>query len=618
MTKDELINYKKTLSKLTQEQLKERDLSYLRKLATGELQGPPIGYSSLDKPWLKYYPEPMYAERKPYNKIIDYIKDTWQGFENDIMIHYYGLDITAKEFFENVEKTAKSLKTLGLDKGDTIIVNLDSVPEFMYLFFAAECLGINVKNKIGADASEIAEVLDESNAKYLFIHDYISRADVETIYQSTTLKNIILVNCVEHLGEDLSSLRPHIRTHLLSRYHNDNLNNKHNILWNDFLNLGNTYTGNTYIPSTEDTKLFSAYTSGSTGARKEVIHTSKTIIEMLNQMIFPMPPSSTRETWFWPIYPPSLVAAIVAYLCMPLAQGKKIILDPYFDFKDIDLEIMHYEPNSTGLVPVFFESLIESERIPENYDMSYLKVLGFGAEALPQNLITRIENFTKKHNCLAQLNGGYGNSEGGSEMTIAFTNEILKTGSSGFPLINTTVSVFEPGTEHELGYGEIGEFCKAGPGIMLGYANEEDTDKTIRTHSDGRKWLHTGDLGFITPEGFVFVFGREGIKIFSNKIVYPLIIENKISDIEGVKNAIIVSGDSKKHPMYQAPYLFVVPMEGIDYSQLASKINDQLPNILLPEEMPEEVRLIDTKPITHFKVDKKLLRRKYNITTINK
>lgn len=617
MTKEELLEFKRKLSKLSEEERRERDLNYLRKLATGEIQGPQVGYASIDKPWLGYYPEEMFFERKKYNKIIDYIKDTWHGFEDDVMIHFYGSDITAREFFSKVEDTARSLKSFGLKKGDTIVTNLESVPEFMYLFFACEIIGVNVKNKIGANAMEIANVINESNAEYFFTHDYTSKDDIDIIYNNTKLDNIIMINCVEYSNGDISNLRPHIRECVLSRYTSDKSNDSRNISWKDFLFYGKSYSEEIYVESDENTKMFSAYTSGSTGARKEVIHTSQTILEMLDQMIFPTPRGEKRETWFWPIYPPSLVAAIVAYMCMPLAQGKKIILDPYFDYHDIDIELMHYEPNSTGLVPVFFESLIESKRIPEDYDMSYLKVLGFGAEALPKKLISRVEEFTLKHNCGAQLNGGYGNSEGGSEMTIAFTNEILKTGSSGFPLINTTVSVFEPGTEYELGYGEVGEFCKAGPGIMLGYASEQDTAKTIKIHSDGRKWLHTGDLGYITKEGFVFVFGREGIKVYSDKVVYPLIIENKVSNLDGVKNAIIVSGDSYEHEGYQAPYLFIVPLEGVDHDKLLSEIESMLKEVLLEEEMPEDTYIIDSKPITHFKVDRKVLRKEYNITTNN-
>lgn len=613
MTKEQLLAYKEKLSKLSSKETKERELSYIRKLGTGEIQGPPVGYASIDKPWLAYYPEIMYTERKQYNKIIDYIKDVWKEHDNDDMIHYYGKDITAKEFFENVERTAKSLKTLGLNKGDTIITNLDGVPEFVYLFFASEIIGVNVKNKIGADSSELVEVINESNAKYLFTHDYTTREEIDKVYNETKLNNVVIIKPLEN--GNVNSLRDNIKKCIESRYVGEPSAHYRNIKWKEFFEMGKSYPLETYVMSDENTKLFSAYTSGSTGERKEVIHTSKTFLEMLDQMAFPTPQGESREKWLWPVYPPSLVAVIVAYMCMPLVQGRYSILDPYFDYKDTDLEMMEYEPNSTGLVPVFLEALIESKRIPENYDMSYLKILGFGAEALPRKFVQKIEDFLSNHNCRAPLNGGYGNSEGGSQITIAFNNDILKSGSSGFPLINSTIAVFKPGTEEELGYGEIGELCKSGTGIMLGYKTEEETNKTIKIHKDGKKWLHTGDLGYVTREGFVFVFGREGIKVHLNKNVYPLVIENKVTDLDGVKTAIIVSGDSKKNKGHRAPYLFIVPEENVDKEILACNIEDQLKNVLLEEEIPEETYIIDEKPISHFKVDRKVLRREYKITT---
>lgn len=618
MNKEQLIEYKRQLSNLNEEERKERNLSYLRKLATGELQGPPVGYASIDMPWLGYYPEEMFFERKKYNKIIDYIKDTWKDSLDDVMIHYYGSDITARNFFENVERVAKSLKTMGLEKGDTIVVDLEGVPEFVFLFFACEMIGVNVKNKIGGDALEIAEVINESDVKYFFTHNYISKEDVELIYDKTTIENIIMINPVEYTYGELSSVRDHVKNFVLAKYNGELSDNKNNISWCQFIRLGDNYEGKIYVESDEDTKLFSAYTSGSTGARKEVIHSSKTFLEMLDQMIFSISKSGDRETWLWPSLPPSLVAIVLAYMCMPLAQGRKVILDPYFDYKDIDLEMMYYEPNSTGLVSVFLESFIESKRIPEDYDMSYLKILGFGAEAIPKKFAIRIVDFLKQHNCMAPLNGGYGLSEGGSQVAIAFNNDVLMMRSTGFPLINTTVGIFELGTEFELGYGEIGELCKAGPGIMLGYSNDMDTAKVIKMHSDGRKWLHTGDFGYINKDGFVFVLGREGIKVYNDKIVYPLELENRITDLEGIRNAIIVSGDSYFHKGYQTPYLFIVPMDDVDYEKMLVEIEEQLREILLEEEMPEDVYIIDSKPVKHFKVDRKVLRREYNITTNNK
>lgn len=617
MDKETLIKYKEKLSKLSKEEKKKRDLNYLRKLATGEIQGPPIGYPSIDKPWLRFYPEEMYFERKPYNKIIDYIKDTWKDSLDEVMLHYYGKDITANEFFNNVESTAKSLKTLGLKKGDTIIVDLEGTPEFIYLFYASEMIGVNVKNKIGASVLETIDVINESNAKYFFVHDFITDKEVNKIYENTNVDNVILINPIEHLGNDFSSLRPHIKKYLEKMYVGNKSDNERNLRWNNFIDLGKEYTGSIYEISDENTKLFSAYTSGSTGARKEVIHSSKTFMEMLDQMIFSVYTKENRETWLWPSLPPSLVAIVLAYMCMPLAQGRKVILDPYFDYKDIDLEMMHYEPNSTGLVSVFLESFIESKRIPDNYDMSYLKVLGFGAEAIPKKKVVKIDNFLKHHNCQAPLNGGYGLSEGGSQVAIAFNKDVLLSGSTGIPLNNTIISIFEPNTKDELRYGEVGEICKAGPGIMMGYAKDEETDKVLKSHSDGMKWLHTGDYGYMNNQGFLFVLGREKVELHNGMNVYPLELENRITDIEGVKHAIIISGDSKEHLGYQTTYLFIVPEEGTNLELFKKEIEDKLKGVLLEEELPEQIHMIPNKPISHFKVNRKVLRRDYNITTNN-
>ena len=68
MKKEDLIEYKKKLSELRDTEKRERDINYLRKLATGEIQGPSARYASIDKPWLGYYPEEMFFERKKYNK----------------------------------------------------------------------------------------------------------------------------------------------------------------------------------------------------------------------------------------------------------------------------------------------------------------------------------------------------------------------------------------------------------------------------------------------------------------------------------------------------------------------------------------------------------------------
>ena len=187
------------------------------------------------------------------------------------------------------------------------------------------------------------------------------------------------------------------------------------------------------------------------------------------------------------------------------------------------------------------------------------------------------------------------------------------SGSYGIPYIDTTISIFEPNTTNELKYNEIGEICKTGPGIMIGYTDKSLTDQVLKIHQDGKLWLHTGDFGYMTEEGLLFVLGRERIEVYPNKFIFPLDIENKIVSVDGVKDAIVVSGKNNYDAKLKVPYLFIVPEKNISIGELLVKINDLINTELLLEQKPKELFVIDEKPMSKFKVDKKALQKKYNL-----
>lgn len=605
------------INNLNLNEQKLRDL-YLRGLALGEIQGPPVGYASIDKPWLAHYPEMLFQEKKSYSKVVDLLKDVW-NHEEDIMLDYYGEEISSKKFFEHVDAVARSLKQLGYQKGDSIPISIESVPEFLYLFFACELIGVSLKNKLG-ELEEIIDCIKSTNSKYFFTHDYLSEKAVERIYHDTNIKHIIMMNPLESISdkEKVGALRRTTKIDILDHYKEKLSHDNRNITWESFVEFGYDYQGTIYEKTDSNTKLFSAYTSGSTGVPKEVIHTSQSFLGIINQMVlFPShQKEENRDTWLLPNLPPTLVAVVVAMMCYPLADGKRLLLDPYCKVEDLDLAMMYYEPTCTGFGPLFFDYLLSSKRFPENYDMSYLKLLGFGAEPMQRKFIEQVHEFLLKHNCHVPFSSGYGQSEGGSDFTVALGKDMLLSGSSGIPLIDTTISIFEFGTNKELPYNEIGEICKSGPGIMLGYQDEEMTNKVLKIHEDGRTWLHTGDYGYMTKQGLLFVLGREAIQINDHQKVFPLVIENQILEIDGIQDAVVVSGSNLENDSYQVPYLFVVPESGVDQEELLNKIKIELPQKLKKEEFPNEIYVIDEKPISHYKTDRKILQKKYHL--INK
>ena len=84
-------------------------------------------------------------------------------------------------------------------------------------------------------------------------------------------------------------------------------------------------------------------------------------------------------------------------------------------------------------------------------------------------------------------------------------------------------------------------------------------------------------------------------------------------DIDGVQDAIIVSGKDEKNIGFECPYLFVVPKKGVETNELLTRVHSLIDKVLLDEERPREVFLIEEKPIKKFKTDRNYLKEKYHL-----
>lgn len=565
------------------------------------------GYPSVDKPWLSQYPHDLICNRKIYSNINEAIYKVWTN-KTETIIDYYGSQITVKDFFDKVSHISSALSSYGIEEGDSILVSLESVPEFIELLLACERLGIILKSYIG-EVTDVLELLNSSFSKLYVTHDYLSQSDAEKIYSNTSVQHIITVDPLFSANKN-SGIRSNIMSGIKKRYRQCPTNDLRNITWETFLNV-ESYDF-CFDENKKSNILFSAFTSGTTGNPKEVLHTSESILGIVNQLILSHSNKNERDTWLLTILPPTLVAVVISMMLYPIIDGKRLILDPFADIDDLDIEMMFYEPNCWAMIPVFFNSLIKSSRIPQKYDMSYFNLIGFGAELVTKKFITRVELFLKSHNCKCPLSAGYGQSEGGSDFTVCVGHDMLMSGSAGMPLIDTTISIFIPNTTHELMYNQIGEICKCGPGLMAGYRNSKN-DCVLLKHPDEKIWLHTGDYGFMSEEGLLFVLGRNKINVYPNKVVFAITIENKLSVIDGLEDLVVIAGMDTLHNGFEVPYLFIIPEKNQDIQNILNNLDELISTVLLPEEIPAKAFVIDEKPINHFKTDIRSLQKRYNI-----
>ncbi len=553
---------------------------------------------SVKRPWMKYYPEPLKKIQIPECTLTQYLKRNCPGEDVEAM-EFYGTKIPWRVVFEQAEAVARSFRVLGFKEGDQIPVFLALVPEFFSVLLGAERVGASLLCRDNT-LDENIDAVRQSGARVMIAQDYLSQEELERYLAETDVETVILLDACNSCK--LGDMPDHVRESLKQRYPEEQAHGSKTMDWDQFLELGRTYAGEVDVPADINRPLFRAYTSGSTGPSKQVVHSAYTMIAVVAQMNFYADNDSYRPTWLVTVLPPCLVAVVISMTLMPLASNKLLMLDPYCAPEDVDLEMMRYRPNAWPLIPMFIETLMRSQRIPADYDMSHLMAAGVGAEASNNNQLMRAQDFVKAHNCNIRITTGYGNSEAGSNVTLPMTPHPMRDGNVGIPLIHNIISIFEPGTQNELTYHQMGEVCISGPGLMLGYDNPEATAKMLQVHEDGRTWLHTGDIGYMNEDGVLYVQTRGKAPRYGGGDLATLSMENIVADadIEGIDDEFFVLIADEAHPGCFLPYLFVVLKNGYTVEDIVDKVRDCLEEYM----HPVEIIPLEERPFFHFKTNR--------------
>lgn len=560
------------------------------------------GKASIDKPWLNYYPEAFRDVEVPKMTIESFLKMK-NPDENKYVIEYYGKKYTYQWLWEQVDAAAKSLKAVGFQEGDRIPLFVQAVPAHYILLLAAERIGAAILCRDDTP-EELCFAIRKTTTDVAFTHDYLSAGDEALMRETTQARRIVKISPYDYA--DRASMPDYVQKNIERNYETPLGDDPQDMTWEEFLALGESYQGDYRAKEDPDRSVFGAYTSGSTGVSKLVIHSSANIVAVAYQMSIFVAPSTEQEKWWLPILTPALIAATVSMTLFPLSAGLYVILDPYCPSEDIDIQFMKYKPNYWALIPMFCEILMKSTRIPDDYDMSHLRSIGTGAEPMNERKTREVEEFFHKHNCMAPLSAGYGQSEGCSNFTLPNPLFPLVDGCVGMPMPATTMAIFDPDTLEEKEYGQIGEVCMDGPAKMLhygGFSSGTLTERTLVLHPDGIRWLHTGDMGYITKDGIVYILGRGDIQRYGGGILYMMRMESKVVLAPGVKDGFFCFVPDKAHPNYYVPYLFVILEDGKTVDDVREGILDTLETY----EYPVDIRTLTERPYFHFKTNRKEL-----------
>lgn len=573
----DLEEYKKQINNLSINDKKLRDL-YLRDLALGKVQGPPTGYASIDKPWLKYYSEDHIMADIPHMTAYEYLKllnkDNLDGIAFDTIT---GL-ITYKEFFDTIDNVAASLYACDVKEGKKVLTMLPTLEHEAFLLYGVDKVGGAISYlHPQSSVDDVVDAINDFNVEVFFTFDYLLTPEMEKeIYEKTSVKNIVTIGNMPFVNRDEKT-----------------------ISWNDFMNYGKNIELPEIKRNPEDL-LFIAKTGGSTGKPKSVMLNDDSFNIAVHQYLNSDLSYEKNDRWLrlWPLFS---ATAAVSNNHLPLCAGMNNIIRQFpLNINDFDKIFAEVKPEHLLLIPQLLDVLEKSELL-ENEDLSYVKTNGCGGLSITSQFEERVNEFHKKHNMDCILGYGWGCTENATSAAMRSNAETTKIGTVGAPQVNTTVAVFDPDTLEEKQFGEEGELCIKSNTQMMGYYNEQAlTNSVLKRHHDGEVWLHTGDLGKISDEGIVTVMGRmtRTIFVFPMAKLYPSFVEEAISKVPGVFEVAVGEIPDKEHEGFGLPVCFVVPEEGASEEKILNDIDELCTNSLPEYAKPNSIHFRESFPRT--------------------
>ena len=544
-------------------------------------------YASQAKPWLKYYDQKFIDQTLPALSAFEYVCQRSKNHLNDTALEYYGRKFTYADLIVNVKKTAAALRGAGVKKGDIITVVSIMTPEIIALFYAADMMGATLNLVDPRYSVEgIREYIEEVDSHLLVCLNVVYERCRQAAKRTNVEKVIVL--------SPADSLPPVMAVGYKLTTPDKNKYASNVIRWKQFIKggEGQSTAAEPYDP---DHACVVVHTGGTTGSPKGVMLTDDCFNGIALQFQA-YPKLFHRGQKLMNVMPPFIAYGFACGIHLPLVLGFTVIIIPNLDPAKLGSLVLKHKPEHMFGVPTHYQQLAADPKLRDK-DLSFIINYAAGGDSLSRGAEQTVNDFLAAHGARYPIAKGYGMTEVSSAATVAAGLD-NKPGSVGIPMVNTVVAAFEPGTDQELPIGQRGELCISGPCLMKGYYNKpEETAILLRRHPDGRVWAHTGDMGYLDEDGFVFldsrikrmIIGHDGFKVF------PSMIENVVSRHPAVHQCSVVGCADKDHTQGRLPFVYIVLKA--DTTAKKKQVIRELER-MCAEELPEYVQPVAYKFIS--------------------
>ncbi|NHN48320.1 long-chain fatty acid--CoA ligase [Halostella sp. JP-L12] len=485
-------------------------------------------------------------------------------------VHFDGTDVSYGALWQRTGQFAQALADHGIEPDDAVGVYLPNLPQFVTAFHGTlRAGGVVVPMNPQYKSREISHLLGDSGAKAV-----VALADlapfVEEVRDETEVEHLITVGGEAETGTPFE----------------------------EFLAEGTKDA----VERGDDDLAVQPYTSGTTGQPKGVQLTHNNLKSNAEVAADLVPEGIRPDDKQLGVLPLFHIYGMTVVMNATLFSG-----GAYYPLPEWDAQQAVGLIQSEGLtlmhgVPAMYNDII-NQPDAESFDLSSLRLCGVGGAGIPVEVLRRFEELYD-----ATIYEGYGLTETSPVTHFNSPEAGRRVGSIGKTLPGVDSMVVDvdfeevapveegPVDEESVNLDDItGEIVVSGPNVMKGYSGLPEANEEAFTEKDGKRWFHTGDIGYHDEDGFFYVIDREKHMIVTGGYnVYPREVEELLFEHDAVADAAVVGiPDERRGETVKA---FIVPTPDADVT--AEEIKEYCLSNLAEYKHPREVEFVDELPRT--------------------
>ncbi|MCQ2776448.1 MAG: acyl--CoA ligase [Bacilli bacterium] len=532
------------------------------------------------------------------------VKKAALEYPNGLAIYYRGKRISYRKLLNDIDRMADIFyNVLGVRKDDVILIAQPNIPDTLVMFYALNKIGaiVNFAHPF-TPYNQIISILGKTKSKYLLMFEQRIAKEVDKYRE---ISDKIYVTRIENYLPCFSKAFYHC-------FMNNKIRKK----------LGKTkdFDGFKYVHNLKPTnkpvlecfdKLDQCsvllHSGSTTGDPKTIMLNDKGfnyITEHTDQILC-IDWEKIKGIKMLNVLPSFHGFGLAMTMHLPLATKMGLVMIPKFTPKEVTKALKRTKFEVLCGVPTMYEKLFAYKPFVESQEIKHFIGAFSGGDYMKPSLRNLMNEVFEKSGSICRVLEGYGLTEVIAVNSVNTINN-LKNESIGKPIAEAQIRI-EDEEGNEVKRNEVGEIVIKSPSVMLGYFKDEEA--TNQTLKDG--WLHTGDLGYMDEDGFIFFKSRRKrvVKV-SGVAVFPSEVEALVSSIPEVISVAAIEIPNAK--LQSSIKIFVVA-KYFDEEGMKSKILETCRKYLIRWAVPTEIEFRKDLPVTKLgKVDYRTLQSEEN------